>query len=136
MQRDLSITVYVVEDEPSVTATLTAILRNAGFRAIGFTDSSSALESAPFDAPGLLIADVFMPGLNGIELALRFKSECPDCKILLISGHGAASDMLRFAAEQGHHFDFLAKPFHPEHMLEAIRNAFTGDDGRAVVSLV
>ena len=125
MKEDPKVTVYVVDDEPNIAATLTAILSQSGFHAIGFTDSNNALASAQFQAPELLITDVFLPGMNGIELAIRFKSEFPGCKILLISGHGATSDLLESAAKQEHRFDCLAKSIHPAYILAAIQNVIT-----------
>jgi DNA-binding NtrC family response regulator len=133
MQDGKKFVVYVVDDEPTIARTLTQIVNNAGFHAIGFTDSNQALESAKSGAPGLLICDVIMPGLNGIELAIRFKSDNPECKTLLLSGHGATAELLELTNAQGHNFDCLAKPVHPLEMLEAIRSAVTGEGGRTAV---
>lgn len=132
MQQDSTGIVYVVDDEAAISATLTAILNNAGFRAVGFTDPLKALEAAQFEAPGFLISDIMMPEMNGIELAIRFKSDCPKCKILLFSGHVDTASLLASATQQGHDFEVLPKPFHPTQMLEAIRNSVTGEGGGAV----
>ena len=80
------VTVYVVDDEPVISSTLTAILNVSGFQATGFTSAKDALQAAESEGPSLLISDVVMPGMNGVDLAIHLKSICPDCKILLFSG--------------------------------------------------
>jgi YesN/AraC family two-component response regulator len=69
----------------------------------------------------LLITDVSMPEMNGVEMAIRFKSICPTCKVLLFSGHASTGDLLKSAKESGHDFELLTKPIHPKDLLEAIR---------------
>lgn len=114
------ITVYVVDDEKVIAHTLAAILNTAGFRALAFTSPTEAMQSAQTDGPALLISDVVMPGMNGIELAIRFKSTHPSCKVLLFSGQAATADLLETASKQGHDFQILAKPVHPKDLLAAI----------------
>jgi CheY-like chemotaxis protein len=63
-----------------------------------------------------------MPGLSGIDLAIRFKEQCPACKVLLIAAVAATADLLRSAREQGHDFQLLAKPFHPADLLALIND--------------
>lgn len=60
--------------------------------------------------------------MNGIELAVRFKTLCPDCKVLLFSGQASTNDLLGAAALQGHQFELLAKSILPTDLLAAIRN--------------
>lgn len=113
--------VYVVDDEPVIATTLAAILNASGFRAIAFIDAEMAFRAAESDCPSVLIADVVMPEMNGIELAIRIKSFCPNCKVLLLSGNTSTFGLLDTATKQGYAFDILAKPAHPEYLLAAIR---------------
>jgi CheY-like chemotaxis protein len=115
-----TVTVYVVDDEKVIAHTLAAILNASGFRAVAFASPIEALQSAETDQPSLLISDVVMPGMNGIELAIRFKSIHPSCKVLLFSGQAATADLLESASEQGHDFQILSKPIHPKDLLAAI----------------
>ena len=115
-----SICVYVVDDEKLITSTLTAILAQNGYLSIGFTNPLEALESATAQPPAILIADVIMPGVNGIELAIEFNSRFPNCKVLLLSGQTHTTDLLDNARERGHDFTVLAKPIHPSELLVAI----------------
>ena len=112
--------VYVVDDEELISRTLALILNTSGFRALGFTGAADALRSAEIASPDLLIADVLMPEMNGIELAIRFRSTHPGCKILLFSGQSVTSSLLETARKQGHDFNILARPVHPTDMLAAI----------------
>ena len=112
--------VYVVDDEKIITSTLTAILTQNGYPSIGFTNPLEALESATAQPPAILITDVIMPGMNGIELAIEFKARFPHCRILLLSGQTYTADLLEIAKERGQDFTIIAKPIHPSELLAAI----------------
>ena len=58
-----------------------------------------------------------MPDMNGIDAAIQIRSFLPKCKILLFSGQAATADLLETARQQGHEFEILAKPVHPEDFL-------------------
>ena len=114
-------TVFVVDDHSVIVMTVVAILNESGFKATGFNGAADALQAAETGCPDLLITDVSMPGMNGIELAIRFRSLYPTCKIVLFSGHAATGDLLVAAKGQGHDFRILAKPIHPKDLLAAIK---------------
>jgi DNA-binding NtrC family response regulator len=110
------LTVMVVDDEPLVADTLAVILTHAGYRAVRAYDAKTALEMASVRAPDLLISDVAMPQMNGVELALGMVSLVPACKVVLFSGHARSVDLMR-AYDAGHDFPLMAKPMHPTEML-------------------
>jgi DNA-binding response OmpR family regulator len=112
--------VFVVDDEHVIASTLAAILRRHGYCAISFTSPLNALGAARSRAPDLLISDVMMPNVSGIDLAIQIKAECPDCKILLFSGRASTQDLLEDSRRQGHDFLLLSKPVHPTAMLACI----------------
>jgi len=85
-----------------------------------FYNAQSALEQAAFCSPELVISDVVMPGMNGIEMAVLFGERHPACKILLLSGQAATMDMLEVVRTQGHNFEVLAKPIHPTELLARV----------------
>jgi DNA-binding NtrC family response regulator len=116
-------TVFVVDDEPVIASTLAAILNASGFRATAFTSPEDAIKAAEREGPSLLISDVVMPGMNGVELAIHLKSLCPKCKVLLFSGQAATREIIDLARNAGHDFELLAKPIHPKDLLAAIRRA-------------
>lgn len=113
--------VFVVDDEPCIADTLATILQRSGYEVRPFYDAQSALEQ--FDAlrPELVITDVMMPGMNGVEMAILIKQRHPDCKILLFSGQAATVNLLETARKQGYEFDILAKPVHPSDLLAKIK---------------
>jgi CheY-like chemotaxis protein len=111
---------YVVDDERLIASTLAAILKNSGFAAVAYTNPLEALKAAESEAPALLISDVMMPEMTGIELAVRLKSLHPTCKVLLFSGQAATADLLQTARQDGHDFVLLQKPIHPKDLLAAI----------------
>ena len=112
--------IYVVDDEKIIATTVAAILRQSGLQALAFTDPREALTSAHSNPPDLLLTDVVMPELSGIDLALQLREISPNSKILLFSGQAATSDMLEVARQQGHEFKILSKPIHPADLLAAI----------------
>lgn len=114
------IRIFVVDDEEVIATSLTAILKISGFEAVAFKTLLDALNAARVEAPDLLISEVVMPALSGIELALRFKEECPSCKVLLLSGRAGTENLLQKARDRGHDFTLLSKPLHPTDLLREI----------------
>jgi DNA-binding NtrC family response regulator len=100
-----------------------------GFSARFFTEPRKALIAARSDIPDLLLSDVTMPGLSGIDLAIGIRAQHPKCKILLFSGQATATALLADARSRGHDFDLLLKPMHPTALLSEIRKP--GDANQA-----
>jgi DNA-binding response OmpR family regulator len=118
---DMKGVVFVVDDEAVIAQTLAVILNQAGFQATAFDRPEKAIAARAELAPDLLISDVMMPGMTGVELAIHFREAQPDCKVLLFSGQAATADLLREAREQGYDFDLLSKPVHPADLLAKLR---------------
>jgi CheY-like chemotaxis protein len=116
--------VFVVDDETTIASTLALILHSNGYDAVAFTDPLEALYAAEVHCPDLLLTDVMMPQLNGVDLAVQFKAIHPNCKVLLFSGNAATSDLIGNARTIGHHFELLTKPVHPKDLIESIREIF------------
>lgn len=112
--------VFVVDDERCIADTLAAILRNAGYEAHAFYDAESALKQAESGCPKLVISDVAMPGMSGVEMAVLFRELYPACKILLFSGHATTADILEEVRGRGYDFELLAKPIYPTDLLARI----------------
>ena len=112
--------VYVVDDEAVISMTLAAILTRSGFEAVPFTNPMEALRVAETKSPDILITDVVMPELNGIDLAIQIKSKFPSCHVVLFSGQATTSDRLEKASRLGHDLTILTKPIHPKDLLAAI----------------
>lgn len=112
--------VLVVDDERSVADTLTIIFRKAGYDAVAAYDGEEALEACAAQAPDLMLSDVMMPGMNGVELATLVREQCPDCRVLLFSGLGSSFDLVAEAVRQGFNFEILQKPTPPAELLQTI----------------
>jgi CheY-like chemotaxis protein len=112
--------VFVVDDEFVIASTLAMILGTNGFTATPFMRPADALEAATLNPPDLLISDVVMPEMSGIELAIQFRELYPSCKVLLFSGQAATADLLEEARKDGHEFELLLKPIHPKEFLMKI----------------
>ncbi len=113
--------VLVVDDEHVIADTLAMILNQHGYDAAPVYTGAQAVERARAVHPDLIISDVIMPDMNGIEAAISIRSFLPSCKILLFSGQAATADLLETAREQGHEFEILAKPVHPQDLLAKLQ---------------
>jgi DNA-binding response OmpR family regulator len=113
--------VLVADDERVIADTLAIILNQSGFEATAVYSGEKAVETAKVLRPDMLISDVIMTDLNGIDAAIKIRTLLPECKILLFSGQAATADLLDRARVQGHEFEILAKPVHPQDLLARLR---------------
>ncbi len=109
--------VLVVDDEHVIADTLAQILNLSGYAATAAYSGAAAIESALRTSPELLITDIVMPGINGVELAIRLLRISPQCKVIVSSGQSVSAQLLDLAGKEGHHFAFLHKPIHPARLL-------------------
>ena len=114
--------VTVVDDEVFIASTLATILCNEGFDASFFTEPLQALQAARYYAPDLLIAEVSMPVLSGVDLAIQVLKHCPNCKVLLFSGQPDITNLIKDSRASGHNFEVLPKPTHPAELLAKIQS--------------
>jgi CheY-like chemotaxis protein len=110
-----------VDDEPIITETLVDILQHEGFEAVPAADGMSAVEKATELKPDILLADVSMPRLNGVEAAKRILLMLPKVRVVLFSGQAETADLLAQAREEGYDFEVLAKPVRPDQLLRTLR---------------
>jgi CheY-like chemotaxis protein len=114
--------VLVADDERVIADTLAMILNQSGFQAKVAYTGEKALELAAEFEPDMLISDVIMANLNGIDAAIKIRALLPGIKILLFSGQAATADLLEKARAQGYEFEILAKPVHPGDLLAKLRS--------------
>ncbi len=113
--------VLVVDDERVIADTLAMILNQSGFDARAVYSGEKAVEMASTFAPDMLITDVIMADLNGIDAAIMVRALLPKIKILLFSGQAATADLLEQARAKGYEFEILAKPVHPQDLLNRLQ---------------
>jgi DNA-binding NtrC family response regulator len=115
--------VLVVDDERLVADTITEILNRRGFEALACYSAESALEQAETFEPDILLTDVLMPNINGVQLAVRLTEARPSLKAILISGQAGISSIIENARAAGYAFELLPKPLHPEELIAKLNQA-------------
>jgi two-component system C4-dicarboxylate transport response regulator DctD len=121
--------VLFVDDEASMRAAVTQWLELAGFELSVHENATSALGKLSADFPGVLVTDLKMEGIDGLELLRRSHAIDPELPVVVITGHGdveTAVEAMRLGA-----YDFIEKPFAPERFLEIVRHA--GEKRRLVI---
>ncbi|MDR6713030.1 two-component system C4-dicarboxylate transport response regulator DctD [Pseudomonas hunanensis] len=113
--------VIVVDDEASIRTAVEQWLSLSGFSVQLFARAEECLAQLPGHFPGVIISDVRMPGIGGLQLLERLQAEDADLPVILLTGHGdvpMAVEAMRNGA-----YDFLEKPFTPQHLLGSLRRA-------------
>ncbi len=110
--------VLIVDDERWTSDTLATIFTIAGYEARATYSAEEALEIMKDWLPALVILDVVLPKMSGIDLAIDLVGRAFSCQILLFSGNPNTAELARSAAQAGHPFDILEKPIHPDFMLQ------------------
>ena len=112
--------VLIVDDEPLAADTLALILNQRGFDATAVYSGETAVEAAKVLKPNVLISDVCMLGMTGIEAAVRIWQNLPNCKVILISGQAADAELFHCAEVEGLEFELLDRPVHPTVFLDRL----------------
>ena len=114
-------TVLVADDESGVRESVGRVLRHEGFRVIAAEDGDVALAALREGGVDLLLADLRMPGLDGLELLRAAKLLTPEVEIVVLSGHGTVEEAV--AAMKEGAYDFLTKPFERAQLVHTVRQA-------------
>jgi DNA-binding NtrC family response regulator len=109
--------IIVVDDEPIIADTLVDILNGEGYEAVAVSDGASAIKWAHMIEPDVVISDVIMPNINGIDSAKEILKIRPQCRIILFSGQAASMELLEEANRAGFQFEVLPKPINPDRLL-------------------
>jgi CheY-like chemotaxis protein len=113
--------ILVVDDEALIADTIVQILNRNGFIAEAAYSGEEAIEMAKRYCPELVLSDVLMPNVDGVEAAIAIREMCPDTRIVLFSGQAATVEILARAKERGHSFELLPKPIHPTQLIKHLR---------------
>ncbi|PXF58470.1 MAG: Fis family transcriptional regulator [Deltaproteobacteria bacterium] len=120
--------ILVVDDEESILQSVTDILEDEGFDVQTSPDGETSLEIMGEDLPDLVLLDIWMPGMDGLEVLKRIKADWPFIPAVIMSGHGTIETAVK-ATRLGA-YDFIEKPLSYEHLLLAIQNALKYHDLR------
>ena len=118
-------TVRIIDDDPSVLKSLERLLRAAGHAVDTFASADAFLQSPDSAAPGCIVLDVHMPGLNGPGLQEELLRRDVHTPIVFITGHGDIPTSVK--AMKAGAIDFLPKPFEDEDLLGAIKASLEKD---------
>lgn len=105
--------ILIVDDERLIADTLAKILNLNGFCAIPAYSGAEAVATARLEFFDVLLTDVVMPEMNGIQLSEKIRNVFPKCTVILMSGNVETEQLLRAAHDQGMDFEIFAKPVYP-----------------------
>ncbi len=116
--------ILIVDDEERVVESVRGVLEDEGFRVTTARSGEEALQAFQRENPDVTLLDIWMPGMDGIEVLRRLKGMDPDCQVIMISGHATISTAMA-AVKQGA-FDFIEKPISLDALLKSVRMALDG----------
>ncbi len=120
--------VVFVDDDADLRAATAQTLELAGYRPLVFASAEAALASLDEGFAGVVVSDIRMPGLSGLQLFERIRALDPDLPVILVTGHGDVD--LAVAALKDGVYDFITKPYASDRLLEAVKR---GLEKRALV---
>jgi two-component system response regulator FixJ len=127
-ERHASPVVHVVDDEEPVRDALVMLLESAGYHSVPYASAEEFLAAVDRAGHGAVIADIKMPGLDGLSMLRRMRAGGASIPLIFITGHGDIP--MAVAAIKDGAFDFLEKPFDEEMLLESLRRALSHDRRR------
>ncbi|HEX9883632.1 MAG TPA: sigma-54 dependent transcriptional regulator [Desulfobaccales bacterium] len=117
----MTATLLVVDDEPQILQVVSGILQDEGFEVLTAPDGEAALKRVGEDAPDLVLLDIALPGMDGLEVLDRLKRQYPFLPVVMISAYGSVENAVK-ATRLGA-YDFIEKPPHADKILLTVRNA-------------
>ena len=118
---DHQVQVVLVDDDPHLRQALGQTLDLAGFRLLSLASADGLCQRLPADWPGVVVSDIRMPGLDGLQLLEQLHARDPELPVLLITGHGDVP--LAVQAMRAGAYDFLEKPFASDALIDSVRRA-------------
>ena len=113
--------ICIVDDESSICSTVAGILKDEGYQALSFPDAESFWQRLDTMEPSLVLLDVWLPGLDGMQLLKRLHARLPALPVIMMSGHAGIEAAV--AAIKAGAYDFLEKPLHLEVLLDKVASA-------------
>jgi len=117
----MSKTILIVDDEKSILLSLEGILTDEGFEVQCESSGAAALERIKESIPDLVLLDIWMPGMDGLETLVKIKESHPTIQVIMMSGHGTIETAVK-ATKLGA-YDFIEKPLSLEKVILSVNNA-------------
>ncbi|MEZ5497959.1 MAG: nitrogen regulation protein NR(I) [Steroidobacteraceae bacterium] len=114
-------TVWLVDDDPSIRWVLERALGGVGFATRSFDTGAAMLEAIGKSSPDVVMSDIRMPGINGLELMQQLQHDHPQLPVIIMTAHADLDHAV--SAYQGGAFEYLAKPFDIDHAVDLVRRA-------------
>ncbi|MDH0339175.1 two-component system response regulator DctD [Metapseudomonas otitidis] len=118
---DPTVQVLLIDDDPHLRQALSQTLDLAGLKVASLGDAKGVADALDPDWPGVVVSDIRMPGIDGLELLRQLHARDPQLPVLLITGHGDVP--LAVQAMRAGAYDFLEKPFASDDLLDSVRRA-------------
>ena len=118
-------TVFVVDDDAGVRASIQGLLKSASLRCVSFGTAEEFLRNKPPDGPSCLVLDVSLPGVNGLDFQRQLSDAGIQIPIIFVTGHGDIPMTVK--AMKSGAVEFLTKPFLDQDLLDAIHQALDRD---------
>ena len=115
--------ILIVDDEHNIADTLAMVFKIKGHECLATYSAESAVELIEQFEPDIVLSDVVMGKMTGVDLAIYLSKARPEVKVVLFSGQASTADLLAEAGHKGHQFRLLSKPIHPEKLLEDLMAA-------------
>jgi CheY-like chemotaxis protein len=112
--------ILVVDDKQIIALTLSAILEIAGYEVETAFNAKEAVDKAAIFHPNLLLSDITLGAMNGIDAAVQITATLPECKVLFLTGHASMSDILKSPPPEHLVYSLMSKPAHVPDLLNAI----------------
>lgn len=117
--------VHVIDDDDSMRSALSSLFRSAGLDVLTYARAQEFLDATHPDAPGCLVLDVRLPGMNGLDFQEQLHKLVRPLPVILMSAHGDVPMSVR--GMKAGALDFLTKPFRDQDMLDAVARALQRD---------
>jgi DNA-binding NtrC family response regulator len=117
--------ILVVDDDSAGADSLAFMLAHAGYETQVAYSGKEAIERAKEFKPDMLLSDVRMPEIDGVQSAIEISKLFPQCQCLLFSGHVDSRAIIDDCRGKGHKFEYFEKPLHPQELISKLRFALS-----------
>jgi UDP-3-O-[3-hydroxymyristoyl] N-acetylglucosamine deacetylase len=113
--------ICIVDDQPFICSTVAGILKDEGYESVVFPDAESFWQSLDTMEPSLVMLDIWLPGIDGLQLLKRLHGRFPALPVIMMSGHAGIESAV--TAIKAGAYDFMEKPLHLEVLLDKVKSA-------------
>ncbi len=120
--------ICIVDDQPYIGSTISNILKDEGYQVVVFQDAESFWQGLDTVMPSLVMLDIWLPGLDGLQLLKRLHGRFPELPVIMMSGHAGIETAV--TAIKAGAYDFMEKPLHLDVLLDKVKSAILHQPSR------